>query len=79
MSLLGRSAPDTVAIMILANGRIATQDDERSFVNALAIRDGRISATGDTATVMAYRGPSTRVIELSGRTVIIDADEPVAG
>lgn len=58
------------ADMILANGRIATQDDKRSFVNALAIIDGRISATGDTATVMTYRGPSTRVIELGGRTVI---------
>ena len=58
------------ADIILANGRIATQNDKRSFVDALAIKDGRISATGDTATVMAYRGSSTRVIELGGRTVI---------
>ncbi len=66
----GNPAGSASADMILANGRIATQDDRRSFVNALAIRDGRISATGDTATVMAYRGPSTRVIELGGGTVI---------
>lgn len=67
----GNPAPSGApADMILANGRIATQNDKRSFVNALAIRDGRISATGDAATVMAYRGPSTRVIELNGRTVI---------
>src|SRR6266446_7825777 len=32
--------------------------------------DSRIHATGDTATVMAHRGPATRVIELNGRTVI---------
>src|SRR6266496_3505759 len=35
-----------------------------------ALRYGRIHATGDTATVMAHRGPATRVIELNGRTVI---------
>jgi len=60
------SPPD----LLLVNGRIATQDDRQSFVTALAIKDGRIHATGDTATVMAHRGPATRVIELNGRTVI---------
>src|SRR6266496_431255 len=60
------SPPD----LLLVNGRIATQDDRQSFVSALAIKDGRIHATGDTATVMAHRGPATRVIELNGRTVI---------
>lgn len=39
-------------------------------MNALAIKGGRIHATGDTATVMAYRGAATRVVELNGRTVI---------
>ena len=55
---------------ILLSGRIATQDERRSMVSALAIRDGRVYATGDNATVMAYRGAATRVIELGGRTVI---------
>lgn len=44
--------------------------DRRSFVNALAIKDGRIHATGDIATVMAYRAAATRVLYLNGRTVI---------
>ncbi len=61
---------ESPADLLLVNGRIATQDDRQSFVNALAIKDGRIHATGDTATVMAHRGPATRVIELNGRTVI---------
>lgn len=52
------------------NGRITTQDAKRPFVNAVAINGGGILATGDTATVMAYRGPATRVVELNGRTVI---------
>lgn len=44
--------------------------DRRLFLNALAIKDGRIHATGDTATVMTYRGATTRIVELNGRTVI---------
>src|SRR2546427_4860657 len=58
------------ADLLLLNGLIATQDAKQSFVSALAIRSGRIQATGDTATITASRGPATRVIELNGRTVI---------
>jgi predicted amidohydrolase YtcJ len=58
------------ADLLLVNGRIATQDDRRSFVTALAIKDGRVRATGDTRTIMAYKGPTSRVVELNGRTVI---------
>src|SRR5437879_6169478 len=61
---------ESPADLLLVNGRIATQDDRQSFVSALAITDGLIHATGDTATIMAYKGPATRVIELNGRTVI---------
>src|SRR5712692_8008444 len=64
------SQAENPADLLLVNGRIATQDDRQSFVTALAIKDGRIHATGDAATVMAYRGPATRVVELNGRTVI---------
>src|SRR6266849_6134772 len=58
------------ADLLLLNGRIATQDNRRSFVNALAIKNGRVHATGDTQTIMAHKGPATRVVELNGRTVI---------
>ncbi len=56
--------------LLLVNGRIATQDDRHSFVNALAIKNGRVRAIGDTKTIMAHKGPATRVVELNGRTVI---------
>ncbi len=67
----GNPAPGAgPADTILLNGKIATQNERRSTVSALAIKDGRIYATGDNATVMAYRGADTRVVELNGRTVI---------
>ncbi len=59
-----------ISDLLLVNGRVATQDERQSFVTALAIKDGRIHATGDTKTVMGCKGPATRVIELNGRTVI---------
>jgi len=55
------------ADLILLNGRIATQDERRSMVQALAIKDGRILATGGDAEIRGYQG---RRIDLNGRTVI---------
>src|SRR5216684_5261350 len=64
------SPAGTPADLLLVNGRIATQDAKQSFVTALAIKNGRVRATGDTRTIMAHKGPATRVVELNGRTVI---------
>jgi len=55
------------ADLILLNGRIATQDERRSMMQALAIRDGRILATGTDAEISGHQG---RKIDLNGRTVI---------
>jgi hypothetical protein len=59
-------APDT----ILVNGRIATVDDQFRFVQALAVSGSRILDTGTNAEIRKLAGPSTRVIDLAGRTVI---------
>ena len=60
------SAPE----MILHHGRIATLDEQRPTVEALAISDGKIVAIGDDGSMLALRGLETRVIDLNGRTVI---------
>lgn len=60
---------DRPADLVLTGGRIATIDAARSFASALAVRDGRIVAVGPDSVVRAHIGPSTRVIELCGRTV----------
>ena len=59
-------APDT----ILINGKIITLDSRSTVAMGLAVRDGRITATGSTDDVRKLAGPSTRVIDLRGRTVI---------
>jgi predicted amidohydrolase YtcJ len=54
---------------ILHNAKIAT-NSAPSFVDALAITDGRIAATGNERGIFRLRGPTTKVIDANGRTVI---------
>jgi predicted amidohydrolase YtcJ len=58
------------ADLIVTNARIYTVDENRPLVDAMAIRDGRVVATGPARGVMTMRGPNTRVLDLNGRTVI---------
>ncbi len=61
-------APDRPADLVLRSGRIATMDAARRWVSTLAVRGGRIVALGADRDTAGYVGPSTRVIELRGRT-----------
>jgi predicted amidohydrolase YtcJ len=55
---------------VFFNGKIATQDDRRSFVTALAVKDGKILATGNDTAVMQRAHSATKKVDLNGRTVI---------
>ena len=59
-------APDTVIL----NGRLITFDSARPYAEGLAIADGVITAVGSTAEIRALAGPSTRVIDAAGSTVL---------
>ena len=61
-----QAAPD----VILFNGKIFTSDATHLYVQALAIRGERITATGDSAKIRTLAGPHTKEIDLGGRTVI---------
>lgn len=56
--------------LILHHGRIATQDEQRSFAEAVAIRDGRFTAVGSDRDILALADSDTRIIDLNGRTVV---------
>ncbi len=55
---------------ILVNGKILTVDSQFSTREAVAIRDGKITAVGSSAEIRKQAGSNTRVIDLHGRTVI---------
>jgi predicted amidohydrolase YtcJ len=61
---------DTVADLILFNGRVTTLDALHPEMSAVAVRDGKFAATGSDAEVLRTRGPHTRVIDLGGRRVV---------
>ncbi|HSV36680.1 amidohydrolase [Ramlibacter sp. WS9] len=55
------------ADLVLRNGAIYTMDAARPWVEALAIRDGRLLALGPEAQVRAAAAPDARVVDLHGR------------
>ena len=61
-----QQAPD----VILHNGKIVTVDARFSIAQALAVKGDRIAAVGTNAQILALAGPSTRKVNLAGRTMI---------
>ncbi|MBI4443555.1 MAG: amidohydrolase family protein [Acidobacteria bacterium] len=71
LSAQGKTPPASGwAETIVVNGNIATMNDTQRFVEALAIREGKIVAVGSRQEVESYAGPQTRLIDLRGRTAI---------
>jgi predicted amidohydrolase YtcJ len=54
---------------ILHNGKIATNGTP-SFVEAIAIENGKITTSGSNDDILHLRGPATKSIDARGRTVI---------
>jgi predicted amidohydrolase YtcJ len=63
------ATPEQAADLALTRGWIETMDPARSWASSMAVRDGRIVAVGADRDVAGHIGPSTRVIDLRGRTV----------
>ncbi|GAA4600623.1 amidohydrolase [Actinoallomurus liliacearum] len=55
---------------VLDGGRVITCDEHGTIAEAIAIRDGRVLAIGDSGTVRARAGAQARVADLGGSTVI---------
>lgn len=62
--------PTSSADLIILNGRVATQDERRSFATAIAIKDGHFVTVGNEQEVMVHKGDQTQVIDVGGRTII---------
>jgi predicted amidohydrolase YtcJ len=58
------------ADLFLRNGHIVTMDEARSVVTAMAVRDGKILATGEDDALAGCVTSRTRVLDLHGRTVL---------
>ncbi|MCP4148992.1 MAG: amidohydrolase [bacterium] len=58
------------ADLLLRNGTFVTLDKAKPGAEAIAIAGGRILAVGSNGEMDAYRGKSTRVIDLKGKLAI---------
>jgi len=69
-----KTVPDAVSViladLVLINGGIYTVDADRSWAQAIAIRDGVIVAVGDNVAIEAMTGPETRTIDLAGKMAL---------
>ena len=68
--LLTAATAQAQADLIITNGKIATMASEGEFVQSLAVKDGKIAATGSNERVLRLRQKDTRVVDVGGRTVI---------
>lgn len=64
------SPPQGPADLILYHGKIVTVDPQFRIAQALAVRDGRILATGSDSEVLNLAGPNTEKLDLQGKTVL---------
>ncbi len=55
---------------ILHNGKVVTVDGDFRIVEAVSIRANEFHRVGSNSELLDTRGPSTRVVDLGGRTVI---------
>ena len=62
--------PEGAADLVLYNGKISTVDAKNSTVAAVAIRDGKIVATGRNWRMRALGDEHTEEVDLGGRRVL---------
>ena len=69
-AMFASSLAHAQADLILTNGKVATMAREGEFVQALAVKDGKVLAAGSNAEVLKLKTPTTQLVDAGGRTVI---------
>jgi predicted amidohydrolase YtcJ len=59
-----------IADLVVNNGKIFTVADMNSFVQAVAVKDGKILAVGTSDALEKYIGQTTNVLDVGGKLVI---------
>jgi predicted amidohydrolase YtcJ len=70
LTLLATPALAQPADLVLRGGTVITVDKDWRIAQAVAIKDGRFVAVGSNEEIAGRIGPSTQVIELSGKTAV---------
>jgi len=63
------AATEQEADLVLLNGKVITVDSRDTIVEAVAVKNGKITKLGKNEYVKAFAGPQTRILDLKGKTV----------
>lgn len=66
----GADVPAGPADLIVHGGKVLTVDAKFTVAEAVAVKGGKIVAVGSSADVLRQKGPTTRVIDAAGKTVL---------
>ena len=58
------------ADLIVTNAKVAVMDTNRTITEAIAVKDGKILATGTTKEILKLKNDKTKLIDANGKTVI---------
>ncbi len=58
------------ADLIVHNAKIAVMDANHTIAQAIAVKDGKVIATGTNQEILKYEGDSTNMVNANGRTLI---------
>ncbi|MBI3939582.1 MAG: amidohydrolase family protein [Acidobacteria bacterium] len=74
-------APEVLAYadIILYNGKVLTVDEKFSISQAIAVRDGKVLAVGESARILKMAGPRTRRVDLAGKSIVPGFINPHTG
>jgi predicted amidohydrolase YtcJ len=75
MLTIGCNSDKQRADTILINGKIITVDENFSLAEAVAIKEGKILAVGNSKDILELKADSTKIIDLKGHTVIPGLNE----
>lgn len=66
-----QDAKQTVAAdLIVTNAKVAVMDSNKTITEAIAVKDGKVLATGTTEEILKLKNKETNIIDGNGRTLI---------
>lgn len=58
------------ADIVVFNGKVLTVDENFTIAEALAVRDGKFQAVGESQLILRLAGPATRKVDLQGKMAV---------
>lgn len=62
--------PTEKADLIVTNAKVAVMDTNRTITDAIAVKDGKVLATGTNEEIEKFKNEGTKTLNANGRTII---------